>query len=204
MHEIEHLLGALAPLIREYGAWVVLVAIAVEAVGVPAPAETLLVFAAALAAQGELSWPALLAGAWAGAIIGDNIGFAIGRYAGRALVLRFGERFGLTPERLDKIESMYKAYGPLAVALARFVAFLRQINGPAAGALNMAWRRFLAYEAIGAGLWASFWTLVGYFVGEHAAALLTLAHKLWPAALVAAALLAGALIVRMLVRRRPS
>ena len=66
-----------------------------ETLGAPVPGESLLVFASALAARGELSWPTLFAAAWAGAAIGDNTGFAIGRYAGRELIAHYGARVGL-------------------------------------------------------------------------------------------------------------
>jgi membrane protein DedA with SNARE-associated domain len=204
MGEIEHLIGALEPLIREYGAAAVMGIILLEALGVPAPGETLLVFASALAGRGELSWPTLFAAAWGGAVIGDNIGFAIGRYAGRGLILRYGARIGLSAERLGKVESVFKKYGPMTVALARFVAFLRQLNGPVAGTLNMDWRRFLLFEALGAALWVSAWMLFGYYVGEHASTVIGFARKFWPAALVLAGLaVVGVLVFRVRARQRP-
>jgi membrane protein DedA with SNARE-associated domain len=203
MGEIQHLIGGLEPLIREYGAAAVMIIILLEALGAPAPGETLLVFASALAARGELHWPTLYVAAWGGAVIGDNLGFAVGRYAGRALILRYGARIGLRPERLDKVESVYATYGLITVVFARFVAFLRQLNGPVAGALNMEWRRFALFEALGAAMWVSLWMLFGYYVGEHAATLIKLAHKYWPAALIIAGVaLIGVLAVRARTRRR--
>lgn len=203
MGEIEHLIGALEPLIREYGAAAVMVIILLEALGAPVPGETLLVFASALAGRGELSWPTLFAAAWGGAVLGDNLGFAIGRYAGRGLILRYGARIGLGPERLAKVESIFMKYGSMAVAFARFVAFLRQLNGPVAGALGMDWRRFLLFEAFGAAMWVAVWMLFGVYIGEHVTALLGIARRFWPAAVAVAGLaLVGALVFRARARQR--
>ena len=203
MSEIEHLIGALEPLIHEYGAAAILVIIFLETLGAPVPGETLLVFSSALAARGELSWPTLFAAAWAGAVIGDNTGFAIGRYAGRELIARYGARIGLGAERLDKVEAIFKKYGPLTVAFARFVAFLRQLNGPVAGTLDMRWRRFLMFEALGAAMWVTMWMLFGHYVGDHAAALIAFARKFWPVLFVLAGLaLTGALFWRYRTRQR--
>jgi membrane protein DedA with SNARE-associated domain len=204
MGGIEHLMTDLEPIIREYGPAAILVVIALEALGAPAPGETLLVFAAALAARGELSAPWLFLAAWCGAVIGDNIGFAIGHYAGRALILRFGARIGLGADRLGKVESIYRTYGPATAALARFVALLRQLNGPVAGMLNMDWRRFALFEALGAGAWALAWLLFGYYVGEHSALVIGIVRKFWPAALVLAGLAAAGLLVWHAHMRRGS
>lgn len=203
MGEIHHLISELEPLIREYGAVAVMAIILLEALGAPVPGESLLIFASALAARGELHWPTLYLAAWAGAVIGDNLAFAVGRYAGRTLILRYGARIGLRPERLDKVESVYATYGPITVVFARFVAFLRQLNGPVAGVLNMAWGRFVLLEMLGAAMWVAVWMLFGHYVGEHAATLMKLAHKIWPAALVVAGLVVvGAFAVRARTRQR--
>lgn len=199
MNGIEHLLGSLEPLIREHGAVAVLVIITLESFGVPLPGESLLLLASGLAARGELSTPAVAAAAFAGAVLGDNIGYAIGRYAGRTLLLRHGDKIGLTAERLDQVEAAFHRFGPPAVAFARFVAVLRQLNGVVAGTLAMPWWRFLPFNAIGAALWVGVWLTVGHEVGAHVEALTRLAVRFWPG-LLAVALVAVAAVV--LWRRR--
>ena len=89
MEEIGQLVVGLEQLVRAYGAAAVLVIVMLEAFGVPLPGELLLIFSAALAGRGEMSLPALLICAWAGAVIGDNIGYVIGRTLGRAAVARY-------------------------------------------------------------------------------------------------------------------
>ena len=105
MSEIKHLIGALEPLIHEYGAAAIMVDHFLETLGAPLPEKRSLVFASALAARGELSWPTLFAAAWAGAALGDNTGFAIGRVpvASSSPVMHPGR---LGAERLDKVEAV--------------------------------------------------------------------------------------------------
>lgn len=204
MDEIHHLIGASEQLIRDHGAVAVMVIIMLEALGAPAPGESLLIFASALAAQGELAWPSLFAAAWAGGVVGDNIGFAAGRYAGRALVLRYGGTVGLSAERLGRVEAVFGRYGSVTVVFSRFFAFLRQLNGLVAGTLEMDWRRFALFDALGAAMWVTVWMLVGTFVGEHSATLIGLGRRFWPAALiVAGAAVIIALFVRARTRQRP-
>jgi membrane protein DedA with SNARE-associated domain len=102
-----------------------------------------------------------------GAIIGDNIGFAIGHFGGRRLVERYGRYIFLTPERLDKTTSFFERHGGKIIIVARFIEGLRQANGIIAGTAGMHWARFLVFNAIGAALWVAVWTSIGYFSGSH-------------------------------------
>ena len=110
--------------------------LAIEAVGAPVPGEALLIFASVLAGRGEISLPALIASAWLGSVAGDNLGYLIGRKLGRATVLRYGAKVGLTAERFSAIEGTYIRYGYATVLFARFFSILRQLNGVLAGMLR--------------------------------------------------------------------
>jgi membrane protein DedA with SNARE-associated domain len=126
-----------------------------------------LILAAVYAGAGRLSvWLVGLIG-FAAAVTGDNIGFAIGHFGGRALVERFGRYIFLTSERLDKATAFFERHGGKIVVVARFVEGLRQANGIIAGISGMHWARFLAFNAIGAALWVAVWTSVGYFSGNN-------------------------------------
>ena len=96
-----------------------------------------------------------------GAIIGDNIGFAIGHFGGRPLAERFGRYILLTPERLDRAEGFFNRHGGKVVTVARFIEGLRQINGLLAGIAGMHWLKFLGYNALGAVLWVGTWAGLG-------------------------------------------
>jgi membrane protein DedA with SNARE-associated domain len=174
----EHELGTLEPWIHHYGAAAVFVTLIFESFGVPLPGESLLIVAAILAGRGEISFPSLLISAWAGSVIGDNIGYMIGRMLGRKLLWRCGEKIGLNAERLGKVEAIFSRYGAVTVGFARFINVLRQLNGVFAGTMEMDWRRFLAFNALGSALWVLVWTIAGFYFGSHGAAIAAILHKL--------------------------
>jgi membrane protein DedA with SNARE-associated domain len=190
MTEIEHLLASIDPLVRHYGLIVVPAIITLESLGAPLPGESLLIFASVTAEHGNLSFPLLLLFAWIGGVVGDNIGYLIGRRLGRAVLLRYGDKIGFTAQRLDRVEAVFARYGPLTVAFARFFNVLRQLNGVVAGTLKMDWWRFLLFNALGCALWVLTWGLAGFYLGEHVSDIARLAHGLG---------LVGAIIVAILV-----
>ena len=202
MAEFSQLIGDAESLVRDYGAIAVMVLIFLEAVGAPAPGESLLIFASALAARGELSFSTLFIGAWVGAAIGDNVGFFVGRRFGRALAVRYGGLVGLTTDRLVKVEAIFKQYGAFAITFARFFAFVRQLSGFTAGTLDMKWHRFVLFDDLGVTLWVATWIIVGGFVGEHMAELVEVGRKYWPF-VVAVAGIALTVSLTVRVRQRP-
>jgi membrane protein DedA with SNARE-associated domain len=176
MEGAAHLVAGFEPLVRHYGVFAVMLILAVEAIGAPVPGESLLIFASLLAGRGEMSLPALVIFAWAGAVIGDNIGYAIGKSFGRGVISRYGARIGLNDARFNSIESVFVRYGSATVMFARFFAILRQLNGVVAGILGMSWWRFLLFNAIGGALWVITWVFAGYYLTEHMSVITTLAH----------------------------
>ncbi len=150
-----------------YGLLAVAAFVMLEDFGVPVPGETILILGAVYAGTGRLSvWLVALVAILA-AVVGDNIGFAIGSFGGRPLVERFGRYILLTPERLDKATDFFERQGGKVVVIARFVEGLRQANGIIAGISGMHWLKFLSFNALGATLWVAVWVAVGYFSGGH-------------------------------------
>jgi membrane protein DedA with SNARE-associated domain len=195
MAGITHFLGDLEPFVREWGAIAVLIILTGESLGLPLPGESLLVLASVLAGRGELSLPLLMLSAWMGAVLGDNIGYVIGRRLGRTLVLRYGAKIGINADRLNRVEAFFTRYGPFTVAFARFVNVLRQLNGIVAGMLKMGWKRFLLFNALGGALWVLVWTLAGFYLGAHVTDIHLITHDLEHAgAIIGTVLLAAALI----------
>ena len=160
-------LAHLAPILDNYGYLAVGGLILVEDFGVPSPGETILIAASVYAGAGRLNIVAVGLIAVLAAIVGDNIGYAIGRFGGHALVLRFGKYVFITHERLDKAERFFARYGGQIVVVARFIEGLRQLNGIMAGIAEMPWPRFLAFNALGAALWVGVWSSAGYLAGNH-------------------------------------
>lgn len=193
--EIEHLFGNLEPLVHDYGAAAVMVILTFESLGLPLPGESLLIFASVLAGRGELSLPLLMLLAWTGAVLGDNIGYLIGRRFGRAIILRYGGKIGINADRLNRVEVVFGRYGSVTVAFARFVNVLRQLNGVVAGMLKMDWRRFLVFNALGGALWVLVWTLAGVYLGAHVSDVRAIAHNFEHAgAIVGIGVLVAALV----------
>jgi len=176
VEDIGQLIAGLENIVRHYGAFAVTPILAIEAIGAPVPGESLLIFASVLAGRGEMSLPALLIFAWVGSVIGDNLGFLIGRKLGRKTVLRYGAKVGLTNERFSKIEITYVRYGSATVLFARFFSILRQLNGIVAGILGTSWWRFVLFDAVGAALWVAVWVFLPAYFSEHLAFIVTLAH----------------------------
>ena len=162
----------------------------------------LLAAAAVYAGAGRLSIVTVGLIAVLAAVIGDNIGYAIGFFGGRALVLRYGRYVWLTSERMEKAERFFDRYGGVVVTGARFVEGLRQANGIVAGIIRMPWRRFLAFNALGAVLWVGTWVTIGDLAGSHITAIYDAITRYSLYLLIALAVAVAALIIRAAVRRR--
>jgi membrane protein DedA with SNARE-associated domain len=180
--------------IGHYGYAAVALGILLEDFGLPAPGETLLITGAIGASTGALNIYLLLLLAWTGAVIGDNIGFAIGYFGGHHLMVRFGGRIGITADRLKQVEAFFERYGGWVIVFARFVVILRQFNGIVAGTLGMHWLHFLALNALGAGLWVGFWGILSFWLGKGVLIYVHELHRLRPllGALAVLFLIAGA------------
>ena len=152
----------LIDLFARYGYAVVFVGVMLENAGVPVPGETALLGGAALAQFGRLSLFRVIVIAIAAAIIGDNLGFFVGRAGGRALVARHGSKIGLNAARLRQFDGFFERYGPQTVFIARFVTGLRVVGAVLAGGSGMGWRPFLFYNALGAGVWSTAVAAAGY------------------------------------------
>jgi membrane protein DedA with SNARE-associated domain len=149
---------------------VVLLVIGLESMGIPLPGELILVSAALLAVTDTFSPWYVAIGAATGAIVGDSIGYAIGRRGGRPLLERLGGRFPkhLGPPHLARAERTFAKWGVWAVFFGRFVALLRILAGPLAGALKVPYPRFLVANAVGGLLWAFGTVFFIVWVGQKA------------------------------------
>jgi membrane protein DedA with SNARE-associated domain len=167
VHYVESWLGTLPP---ETIYLIVGLVIGLESMGIPLPGEITLVSAALLASTGLTSPWGVAVAASIGAIVGDSIGYAIGRRGGRALLERLGRRFPkhMGPPHLARAERIFARWGVWAVFFGRFVALLRILAGPLAGALHVPYRKFLVANAAGGVVWAFSTTYLLYYVGRAA------------------------------------
>lgn len=195
-------LGALAPLLDEWGYLAVGGLVFIEDFGVPVPGETVVIAAAVYAGAGKLNIFLVALFAMAAAVLGDNVGYAIGRYGGHRLVRRYGRYVLLTPSRVAKAEDFFTRHGGKVVTIARFVDGLRQANGIIAGMAGMPWGRFLTYNVLGAALWVGAWVTLGGMAGQHIDVLYPAIERYEMYLLIAIVVLAAALLARHLHRRR--
>jgi undecaprenyl-diphosphatase len=134
--------------------------------GVIVPGETLVIVGGFYARVGALSLPWVIAVSVAGAILGDNLGYLLGRRFGRGLLERHGHRLLVTPARLAAADAYYRRHGGKTVFLGRFIPVVRSVGFILAGVSHMPWRRFAAYDAAGSLLWGAANAVLGYVLGE--------------------------------------
>jgi membrane protein DedA with SNARE-associated domain len=187
----------LLDLFMRYGYAVVFAGVLLENTGVPVPGETILLAGAALAQFGRLSLGGVIATAIAGAVLGDNLGFAIGRQGGRALAERYGPRLGLSHRRLAEFDRFFARYGARTVFIARFITGLRVVGAVLAGASGLRWTTFLFYNATGAIVWTIVVATAGYFLAYSWDTLEHVVGDVAVAGFAVVALLVALAVVRM-------
>lgn len=155
--------------IHHYGLWFVFGIVCLESAGLWLPGETALIAAGVYASKGHLSITAVIAVATAAAIIGDNIGYWIGRKGGTRLLAKWAWTRRIRDKYMPPTQRFFNKHGGKTIFLARFVAVLRVFGAWIAGITHMPWWRFLLWNAAGGICWALLVGLVSYYLG-HAAA----------------------------------
>lgn len=159
----EHYLAIAQPWLEQYGYFALFASVFLEGFGMPTPGESLIVAASLLAGRGDMHIAPVLLAAWLAAVMGDNVGYLLGRKGGQHLL----HKVGVKPDHLARVEGFFRHYGGGIVVLARFFPILRQLNGVVAGSMKMPWWEFLTFNALGATLWVGFWGGGVYFLGGH-------------------------------------
>jgi membrane protein DedA with SNARE-associated domain len=189
-------LAALIDIPPNVGYAAVFALIAVETMGIPVPGETALIAAALLAHRGQMDIVPLVAIAAAAAILGDNVGFTIGRHGGRRLLLRPGPFRHHRQRVIDYGEPFFERHGPKAVFLGRWVSGLRIASAWLAGINGMNWPTFLFWNALGGIVWAAGVGFAVYALGDFAEKVIKVAGP------IAAGLTVAALVALVVWRRR--
>jgi len=189
--------STLTQLLNTYGYWAVLFFVAIESTGIPFPGETMLLAAAIYAGSSHhLSIVFVIVAAAAGAILGDNLGFWVGREGGFRLLRRYGRYIHLDERKLKLGQYLFQKHGGKVVFFGRFIAVLRAWAAFLAGTNRMKWLRFLVYNALGGIAWATLYGLGGYFLGNN------VQRFSGPFGIIAVVLAAIILIVSFILLRR--
>jgi len=132
-------------------------------VGLVAPGEFTVLLGGAVASQGDISLPLIIAVTWAAAFAGDSVSFMLGAHLGREFLVRHGRRVGITPERLKQVETYFARYGGRTILIGRFIGLVRALAPFIAGSSRLRYRAFVPYSILGTGLWSIALILLGYF-----------------------------------------
>src|SRR5215469_11280874 len=164
----QSILDFLRNLIAHYGYWAVGGALLLENTGIPVPGETILLLSSFLAfSREELQLPWIIVVGVCAATLGDNLGYTIGYRGGRRLFERYRSALRIPSDTIERGERLFERYGAITILFARFIFGLRVIAGPLAGVLRMPWKRFVIFNFLGALLWVTVISLVGYKFGKH-------------------------------------
>jgi membrane protein DedA with SNARE-associated domain len=134
--------------------------------GVIVPGETLVLLGGVYAAVGDLWLPLVIVVVVVGAVVGDNVGYWIGRRYGRGFLERYGRRLFVTPERVATAERYYATHGGKTIFFARFIPVVRSVGFIVAGVAHMQWKRFILYDLAGSLVWGVTHSVIGYALGE--------------------------------------
>jgi membrane protein DedA with SNARE-associated domain len=172
-------------------------------VGLVVPGELTVVLGGAIARDGAISIELLFFIVWIAAAAGDSTGFLLGRKLGRGFLFKHGPRFHITPEIVARVEGIFDRHGGKAIVLGRFIGVARAITPFLAGSSHLSFRRFLAFDIVGAGAWAAAFLALGYVVAASASRAASLSHAAGLAIGTAAAVGALALAIRHVARSAP-
>lgn len=203
--DLQRDIARVQPWLDRYGYAAVALAVGVEGAGLPTPGQTLLAVAALDAAAHprlHIGW--LLLVTYLASVLGNALGYVIGRRGGRVLLARLR----VNEERLALVDAAFARWGGWLVVFGRFVDGPRQVLSIAAGVLAMPWPRFVLFTLLGAALWVGVWGFGVYYLDEHLYAVLGVIRKIspWTAAATLVGLVLGVIVLIWwrLTRSRPA
>lgn len=164
-------------LLQHWGYFAIFAVVILGNMGLPFPEETILVLAGYLVWDGQLRLPIVLGVGILSAVVGDNLGYWMGRGFGRRAIERYGHWIFVTPERLDATQQIVARYGAMAVFAARFIPGLRFLAGPVAGITGLRPAPFIVANVLGASLYVPGAVAAGYAIGYGLGDYLTRAER---------------------------
>jgi membrane protein DedA with SNARE-associated domain len=203
VHPLPGFLNTLAGPLDHYGYWAIALLLLLENIGVPVvPGEFSLIAGAIYAGTGRMNIVVVAIVAAAASFAGAEIGYLIGRFAGREVILRYGRYVFIKPHHLDRAEGVVSRYGGIVVIIARFIVGLREANGIIAGITRMRWQTFTFFNAVGACAWVATWVTIGDLAGDHIDTIYTDVNRYSLYVVIALAVLVAGYIGWRLVKRK--
>ena len=163
-------LNSLTGPLDHYGYWAIALLLLLENIGVPVvPGEFAMISGAIFAGTGRagLNIVVVAVVAFVASVVGAEIGYLVGRFAGRELIVHYGKYIMIKPHHLDRAEAIVDRYGGIVVVIARFIVGLREAIGIIAGITQMRWLTFTIFNVIGAAIWVATWVTIGDVAGDH-------------------------------------
>ena len=163
-------LNSLTGPLDHYGYWAIALLLLLENIGAPVvPGEFAMISGAIFAGTGRAGLNSVVVAvvAFVASVVGAEIGYLVGRFAGRELILHYGKYIMIKPHHLDRAEAIVDRYGGIVVVIARFIVGLREAIGIIAGITQMRWLTFTVYNVIGAAIWVATWVTIGDVAGDH-------------------------------------
>ena len=158
-----HTIDLLRTALVRYGYWAVAAALLLENAGLPLPGETVLLLASFLAySEHDLQLGGIILAGSVASTLGNALGYAVGNYGGRPLLERFRHFLRIREGVFQRGEQLFERHGAETILFSRFIFGMRTLAGPIAGVLHMPWKKFAVFNALGAVLWVTAISLVGY------------------------------------------
>ncbi|MBI5238338.1 MAG: DedA family protein [Deltaproteobacteria bacterium] len=161
-----------------YSYWIVFFGVMLDNAGLPIPGELFLLLAGALTGIGKMDFTTSVLVAVTGAVIGDSFAYYIGRWGGKRLINLYLNCSLCTCDCTNKLESLFKKFGNISIPLARFVMGVRVVSSPVAGALRMAYLKFLLLDLLGAAIWSLVYLAAGFILKSGILDLLPVIEKI--------------------------
>ncbi len=200
--EAQYIINLLSPYILAHGYWVAFFGMMLENAGIPVPAETALIVCSFFASQGTLKIWLIIPIAILGDVLGDNIGFIIGRLGGRPLIEKYGHYVRLDKDKLDAMEALFKEKGGRTVFTAHFFATTRITAALIAGISHMHYPRFLSFNITAAVSFITFVAGATFAFGKSLDVMLRFFHLFRLAGLTIALLLVASYLNRYYQRKK--
>ena len=196
---INTLIGWLVGTIGAMGYPGIFLLMVMESSIIPVPSELVMPPAGFLAYQGKMNMAIAILCGTAGSLIGAYINYFVSHYLGRPLILKYGRYVLIPPDKFERVERFFLQHGEISTFIGRLLPVIRHLISIPAGVAGMNHLKFTAYTLLGAGLWCTILTLIGYAIGENQQLIMQYSHKalLW-------VLLFSAVLIAVYIRRQKS